>query len=613
MSESLPASDPQSVSDDPQNPSQSAIPVVVANVKQPPPESKESIRVRQLVIFSFWAIAVFLGLPIWYYTTSVYRAQLPLQEMEDWAGGKACRPTFPLQIVVEGPSLHENDVLRIVRATQHALDDQNDFSLHHLRLRLGSDFAATNASQHHGRLESSSQNEQLYEDTIQATERALTVRLLPQSGLTTAVAELQAHSALLCILYPSGLVAPASSTSFPLATFLAAQLQDLFAEEQAIIANALTASSSSPGTHQPTANGGQSVSTSTTSAVGSKDHRPGHARALSPELAARLASRATRALKYAPTYHITISLFSPNAWPSSWDIESAIAEYLTPLLNSASIISNFTIDTQTQLYASFSSSVQDPQYDDSRGVWTLRDQDLSGFINAAEWPLSPSIGVGPTLNFIIYVPDSSTTPLVIKESQATSWLIPQWGGVMILNPSASVRSNGAPASRLSKEDIRPALLVFSHQLLSFLGAPQSPRSIPLQLQTLTRTRAASLFQSASSTMGSLARLTVALPSIAIPKTVSTAVEITLDHLGKTCNSLKDGRFDTALKNAKTAEMAAERGFFEKSMVGQVYFPDEHKVAVYLPLLGPVGVPLVMSALKELKRMWMTRQAGKVSS
>jgi len=36
------------------------------------------------------------------------------------------------------------------------------------------------------------------------------------------------------------------------------------------------------------------------------------------------------------------------------------------------------------------------------------------------------------------------------------------------------------------------------------------------------------------------------------------------------------------------------------MVGQVYFPDEHKVAVYLPLLGPVTVPLVMAALKELK-------------
>ncbi|KAI4250232.1 MAG: hypothetical protein L6R40_000405, partial [Gallowayella cf. fulva] len=66
----------------------SAKPVVAAASKHPPPESKESIRIRQLVILSFWAIVVFLGLPIWYCTTSVYRAQLPLREMEDWAEGK---------------------------------------------------------------------------------------------------------------------------------------------------------------------------------------------------------------------------------------------------------------------------------------------------------------------------------------------------------------------------------------------------------------------------------------------------------------------------------------------------------------------------------------------
>jgi phosphatidylinositol glycan class S len=48
------------------------------------------------------------------------------------------------------------------------------------------------------------------------------------------------------------------------------------------------------------------------------------------------------------------------------------------------------------------------------------------------------------------------------------------------------------------------------------------------------------------------------------------------------------------------------------MVGQVYFPEEHKVAVYLPLMGPVGVPLIMSAVKELMGLfkdWKLRRAG----
>ena len=45
---------------------------------------------------------------------------------------------------------------------------------------------------------------------------------------------------------------------------------------------------------------------------------------------------------------------------------------------------------------------------------------------------------------------------------------------------------------------------------------------------------------------------------------------------------------------------AEKAFFERTMVAQVYFPEEHKIAVYLPLMGPVGVPLVMGALRVLK-------------
>lgn len=56
--------------------------------KKPPPESSESVRLRALVILSFWAIVIFLGLPVWLWTTSIHRARLPLQEMLDWADGK---------------------------------------------------------------------------------------------------------------------------------------------------------------------------------------------------------------------------------------------------------------------------------------------------------------------------------------------------------------------------------------------------------------------------------------------------------------------------------------------------------------------------------------------
>jgi phosphatidylinositol glycan class S len=61
-----------------------------------------------------------------------------------------------------------------------------------------------------------------------------------------------------------------------------------------------------------------------------------------------------------------------------------------------------------------------------------------------------------------------------------------------------------------------------------------------------------------------------------------------------------------LAHARIAEAEAERAFFEKSMVGQLYFPDEHKIAVYMPLLGPVAVPLFMGVLNQLKA-WRKRR------
>ncbi|KAL9099616.1 MAG: hypothetical protein Q9163_004905 [Psora crenata] len=576
--------------------------VAIKAPKCPPPEGPEGPRLRGLVILSFWAVVIFLGVPVWLWTTSIYRARLPLGEMLGWADGKACKPSFPLQIAIEAPDLQEAEATHLMSLTQHALDDRNEFSAHHLRLQLAKSIRPldrVNAFMPIIEGDHSSQSIRKGADGDKVGECALTVSLQLDDNIAVPQSELRKQSTTLDVRYPASQVPLITSSSSTLSSYIAAQLQGLFAEEQAIIEYILTTSQSSA---SPSAQASPSTN---------RELRSRRTRSLHPDLAAKLASRMIRSLKYAATYHVTISLFTPTSVPSSWDIETAIGEYFIPLLKSLSAISNFTVDTQVQLHANLSPSVHLPEHDREANVWTLRDEDLSGFINAAEWPLSPSIGAGPTLNFILYVPDQSTSPLVVKGSRASSWLVPQWGGVTILNPSwtANGTANGtAPTECLSKDLLKPALLTFSHQLLSLLGAPDTPPLLALQLQTLTRIRAASLLLSASSTMGSLARLTVALPSIAIPETVSAAVDTTLAHLQSTCNALKEGRFREALDHARVAEAQAEKGFFEKSMVGQVYFPDEHKVAVYLPLLGPIGVPLIMSALKEAKRRFAARRA-----
>lgn len=58
----------------------------------PPPEKPADVRRRSYIVLSMWLLVVFLGLPIWWYTTTIYRANLPVDEMLEWADGKVSEP-----------------------------------------------------------------------------------------------------------------------------------------------------------------------------------------------------------------------------------------------------------------------------------------------------------------------------------------------------------------------------------------------------------------------------------------------------------------------------------------------------------------------------------------
>lgn len=58
--------------------------------KEAPPESSSTVWTRRSIIFCFWLVAITLGVPYWIWTTSIHRANLPLQLMDDWANGNVC-------------------------------------------------------------------------------------------------------------------------------------------------------------------------------------------------------------------------------------------------------------------------------------------------------------------------------------------------------------------------------------------------------------------------------------------------------------------------------------------------------------------------------------------
>jgi phosphatidylinositol glycan class S len=63
-------------------------------------------------------------------------------------------------------------------------------------------------------------------------------------------------------------------------------------------------------------------------------------------------------------------------------------------------------------------------------------------------------------------------------------------------------------------------------------------------------------------------------------------------------------FQAATRAAELAEAA----FFDHTMVAQLYFPNEHKFAVYMPLFVPIAVPIILALLRELRGIKKKRLA-----
>lgn len=69
----------------------------------------------------------------------------------------------------------------------------------------------------------------------------------------------------------------------------------------------------------------------------------------------------------------------------------------------------------------------------------------------------------------------------------------------------------------------------------------------------------------------------------------------------------------ALYFSAEANEFSSRAFFNPGMLALLYFPAEHKYAVYVPLFGPVSLPFLLVLFKEVKEWSKERRALKLKS
>ncbi|XP_067113377.1 GPI transamidase component PIG-S [Osmerus mordax] len=337
-----------------------------------------------------------------------------------------------------------------------------------------------------------------------------------------------------------------------------------------------------------------------------------------------------RAFKSSPGYEITFSLLNPD--PKShrlhWDIEGAVQNYIQPLLTKLAPVANFSIDSQILYYAVLGVN---PRFDSSVNAYTLNAESLAHVINPVEARLgSSAASSNPVLNFLLYVPDAHHSPLHIhghrkQEVPSNAFHSPRWGGIMVYN----VNDRYGPGAEFPVDisiDMARVMGVFLAQLRLMLGVQSSapPPGFLVEpcgsagladweLDRLMWSRSVENVATATTTITSLAQLLDQIGNIVINDNIAQQVSSAVASLQLAVAELEMGNLGFALQYSKEAILASERAFFDPSLLHLLYFPDDQKFAIYIPLFLPMCVPILLSLLKiasEIRQRRKDKQAKK---
>ncbi|XP_053131579.1 GPI transamidase component PIG-S isoform X2 [Hemicordylus capensis] len=323
-----------------------------------------------------------------------------------------------------------------------------------------------------------------------------------------------------------------------------------------------------------------------------------------------------RPFKSSLGYEITFSLLNPDPKAHSlhWDIEGAISRYVKPLLDKLNSVAEFSVDSQILYYAALGVT---PRFDAPSSSYILSAHSLPHVINPVEARLGSSASsLYPVLNFLLYVPERSHSPLYIQDKDGAAvptnaFHSPRWGGIMVYNVEPEAANETFP--RHVDVDLVQVMQVFLAQLRLLFGILPGPLPEKAllensgneglsdwELDRLLWTRTVENVATVSTTLTSLAQLLDRISNIVIKDDVASQVYYAVESAQKAMRELELGHLDSAFQASKDAVTSSERAFFDPSLLHLLYFPDDQKFAIYIPLFLPMAVPILLSLVKILR-------------
>ena len=316
---------------------------------------------------------------------------------------------------------------------------------------------------------------------------------------------------------------------------------------------------------------------------------------------------------------ISFTLANANSFNSivDWNIEHAICAEFMPFLQNISDFGPFSITSQI---LNFVDTGIEPKKLKGGGYFhSLKKLPL--LINPLESHLNEYTSNKPILNFVLYIPQSTHAPLVFRDKKISyvSFTSPRWGSVIIKNlVEDSILSNSTHTIKEFKDkklevdsDMK---LILSH-FRELVGLKRIPTG-GVFFASLDKAAVASwevdyLFlkgtidnlRKSASNLVSLASLLGKIANIVIRNDIRLLLEQAVQNITKSKLLLSYGQLRDSFLASKSAVVSSERAFYDHSLLALLYFPDDQKYAIYLPLFFPIFIPLLMTFVVAVRTIY----------
>ncbi|KAH8278869.1 hypothetical protein KR018_010524, partial [Drosophila ironensis] len=321
-----------------------------------------------------------------------------------------------------------------------------------------------------------------------------------------------------------------------------------------------------------------------------------------------------------PAYDVIVSVLNPKPQltHAQWNVALAVKTYIEPWLAQLSGVSKFTVRSQWKYRVSIEADLK--QFRDQSRLgrhYGLEEAALPHLLTSIAQNLSASTTDKPAINLVVYIPPCHTAPLHIYDGQGRmmtrngvdAFISPPWGAFIIANPPEhvclSAMSDHEPVPyHVSTTDNMQIMLDQLYKLLDVSSEVQidgvkvvdieqlEPRR--WEYEAFLRRTAIRHISTSSNTLQSLIKLLDQISYIVIDDEVGAAIMKSYTDILAAKAALLEHRLADASELAQRAFVTSERGFFDPSLLAQLYFPDEQKYAIYIPLFLPIMVPVLSS-------------------